>query len=464
MTDTSTDIIVVGGGISGLSVAYWLKKMGYSVTLLEREAVAGGYVRSDCVEGYLIEAGPNSTLNQYPEVDELCGDLGLEAERMEGNRDSRRRYLVRRGGLIPLPMGVWSLLTSELWSLGGKVRLLREPFVKRGTDREESVGSFFERRLGREMVDYGIDPFVSGVYAGDPERLCMRSTFPRAYAMERRYGSLLKGALLRGLKGEKREYKGRTFSFKGGMGRLTEALSERLGDSLWTGWRVEEIDYRLGKSSRFRVSGIRDCLTVHCEGEVLILATPAQPAARLVYAFSPPLSDLLQGITYAPIAFVFLGFDRQAVVHPLDGFGCLIPSCEGFELLGSLWNSTLFPNRAPEGCVALTNFLGGARRPKILNSADGELTQRVVGELDRLLGIKAPPRFVRVIRYPEAIPQYSVGHQERLGRMEALLKELPGFFLAGNYLRGVSVADCILQGSLIAKDVDTYFSTGRKNS
>ena len=228
-------IIVAGGGISGLSTAFWLTKMGYSVSLLEKEMTPGGYVKSEYVSGYLIESGPNSLMDQYPEVRELCSALGLDDERIEGNSDSKKRYLVKNGRLCAVPLGIGAFMASSLWSVSGKARILGEPFVKKRSEKEESVASFFGRRIGKELVEYGIDPFVSGIYAGDPNLLCIRSTFPRVFALEQYYGSLLKGVFLKGLR-EKKKYKGKLFSFRKGLGRLTQGLWEHLKESVKTGW------------------------------------------------------------------------------------------------------------------------------------------------------------------------------------------------------------------------------------
>jgi len=456
MNVSQKTVIVVGGGISGLSIAYGLKKLGHSVRLLEKEKGVGGFVKSDFHEGYLVEAGPNSTLDQHEEVQALCSDLGLDKRRIQGNPVSKKRYLVKNGKLVSVPLGVGAFLKTDLWSRRGKIRILKEPFVKKGEAKDESVASFFERRLGREMVEYGVDPFVSGIYAGDPYGLSVQSTFPRLVHLEREYGSLLKGVLFKGNKNKKKPRKG-LFSFKNGMGELTQGLAHWLGGSIQTGWDVKEFGYRKNPP-RITVKGVSNHQGVACDGHALVLAAPAYWTSHLIHPLSVSLSEQLKSIHYAPIALVFLGYDRTAIRHPLDGFGCLIPSREGFELLGSLWNSTIFPGRAPEGCVATTNFLGGARKPGILEASDKNLIDIVIQELNQLIGIQKPPQFSKVIRYPKAIPQYQLGYPEKITRIEKLLEDFPGVFLGGNYLKGVSVADCILNGLHLSKKVDAFFA------
>lgn len=454
-------IIVAGGGISGLSTAFWLIKMGYSVSLLEKESTPGGYVQSEYDSGYLIESGPNSLMDQYPEVRELCSDLGLNDERIEGNSDSKKRYLVKNGRLCSVPLGLGAFIASSLWSVSGKARILGEPFVKKSSGQEESVASFFERRIGKELVEYGLDPFVSGIYAGDPSLLCVQSTFPRAFALEQNYGSLLKGIFLKGFR-EKKKYRGKLFSFRKGLGRLTQGLWEHLKESIKTGWEVKGLQGSMTSFPRVSVKGKWRDQDVVEEGDALIMAIPSYVSSSMIVSHSHPLSELLKEIPYAPLVVVYLGFDQSSVEHPMDGFGCLIPHCEGFELLGSLWNSTLFSDRAPEGCVSMTNFLGGTRKSYVLDYSDERLIAVVLKELRTLMGIKASPRFTKVVRYPKAIPQYHLGHQDKLRRMASFLKDFPWLYLTGNYLRGVSVPDCIQQSAQTARQVDSYFTAGTK--
>ncbi len=463
MNVSQKKVIIIGGGISGLSVGYWLHKLGFSVNVLEKEKEVGGYVKSHLYEGYLVESGPNSTLNQYPEVRELCKDIGLEDEQVEGNPSSKKRYLVKNGKLIPLPMGVGQFINSPLWSLAGKMRIFKEPFVKRGGEEDESIESFFERRLGKEIVDYGLDPLVSGIYAGDPRELSIQSTFPRIHGLEQTYGSLIKGAIWKSLAETKKGPKGKIFSFKNGMGQMSKALEKKLNGSVKLEWEVKGFSYHPDSSPRVTVRGQYNGEKVSCDGDALILSTPAFFTADLFLPFSSALSNCLQKIFYAPICMVYLGLDRKAIEHPLDGFGCLIPEREGFELLGSLWNSTLFPNRSPQGFISMTNFLGGSRKPGVLDYPDERVKQVVLKELKHLVGLKGIPHFVKIIRYPRAIPQYQMGHKDRISQMEELLKPFPGIFLSGNYLRGVSVADCIQQGFQLAKKVGVFFQTDPVN-
>ncbi len=449
-------IVVVGGGISGLAAAYGLMKEGFDVTVLEKGKRGGGSIRTGMEEGFLYEYGPNSTMNSNDEIDSLCRDLGLENERIFGSERSKRRYILRGGRLHPLPAGIFDFLTTQLWSAKAKLRLLVEPFIGRNRGGEECVAHFVSRRIGRELLDYAIDPFVSGVYAGDPERLSLKSTFPKMDELERRYGSLIIGAVAKAVKGGGgRERKKGLFSFRKGMETLPRTLVQVLGSRFRSGVEVEG----LGRKGDVYVLTLAGGGKV--EADEVILSAPAYEVARILSDVAPEAAEDLAGIEYAPVAVVYVGFRREDVSHPLDGFGCLFPRKEGRRVLGSLWSSSLFPGRAPEGMVSLTNFIGGAGRGEIVELSDGKLLRLVLEDLKDVLGLKGDPAFVRIIRHRRAIPQYNLGHGGRLERIEAALETLPGIHLLGNYLQGVSVADCVMNGTKKALEITEGFP-GRK--
>ncbi|MBE9536327.1 MAG: protoporphyrinogen oxidase [Proteobacteria bacterium] len=439
-------IVVIGGGISGLSCAYRLMKAGADVVLLEKESCGGGVIRTGKKDGYLFECGPNSTMNSNDEIDSLCKELGIDGDRVFGNESSKKRYVIRNGRPIPLPMGLKSLLTTDLWSLGGKLRLLKEPFVSRyRSDGEESVADFVARRIGRELLDYALDPFVSGVYAGDPEKLELKSTFPKMDALEREHGSLILGAIKNALKGgNKSERRKGIFSFKDGMSTLPDAITKALGDRFRGGSDVTAIEKH------------EDKYLVHLKGgetveaDKLVLSAPSHVGAKMISKLAPEAAKELKNIEYAPIAVVYAGFNSSDVAHPLDGFGCLIPKKEGCKLLGSLWSSTLFPGRAPEGKVSLSCFIGGARNRGIVNQSDDEVLAEVLADLKTLLGVDGSPVFTNIVRYDRSIPQYTLGHSARMANIERALQPFPGLHLLGNYLKGISVADCVKNGTQMA--------------
>ena len=444
----SKKVAVIGGGISGLSAAYRLMKDGVDVVLFEKNERAGGAIRTGKEDGYLFEYGPNSTMNSNDEIDSLCKELGLEDERIFGSEHSKKRYVGRGGRLWPLPMGPIDFLKTRLWSMGGKLRLFKEPFVGLNKGVNESVADFVSRRIGREMLDYALDPFVSGVYAGDPSRLELKSTFPKMAALESEHGSLIVGGLKKAFDKKNRSHRKKgIFSFKGGMAALAEAIQASLGDRFKGGSEVKKIS-REGEGYRIELAG---------DGAVdvdeVIITSPAYVIADMIRELSSGASELLAAIEYAPIAIVYLGFNREDVSHPLDGFGCLIAGKEKRKLLGSLWSSSLFPERAPEGMVSLTCFTGGARNRDMMDSSDDEMLAHVLSDLDGYVGIKGKPSFVRIFRHTMAIPQYNMGHGKRLEKLEAALEEFKGLHLLGNYLKGVSVADCVKNGTELANRI-----------
>lgn len=459
-------VLIIGGGISGLTVAYWLHKSGIDVTVLEREARPGGSIRTEREKGYLIECGPNSTLDLYREVDDLCEGLGIMGEKIFADRVAGNRYVLRDGRLRPLPMGPLQFLTTNLWSLRGKLRLIGEPFIPgyKGS-AEETIAQFVIRRAGQEFLDYAIDPFVTGVFAGDPYRLSLKSCFPKMYSLEQEYGSLVRGALFgKRNKGEPKR-KMRLFSFKDGLETLPATISGILGDRLKCGFNVTVVKRDAStfpEQSRrgggdFEVIAEKDGQAEAFRADKIVLATPAWVTAKIIHPLSERIAEDLMAIEYIPVVIIYTGFDRRSVKNPLDGFGFLIPSKEsrqrGYSLLGSIWSSAIFPGRAPEGKAAFTNIIGGARNRDILEYSDQELIEMTLKDLRDILAIEEKPDFLRIVQQPRAIPQYTLGHQDQISAIEKGLQEIPGLYLAGNYINGVSVGHCIGEATKLAKKI-----------
>ncbi|MBF0110729.1 MAG: protoporphyrinogen oxidase [Magnetococcales bacterium] len=445
--------IIVGGGISGLSLAFFLERKGVAVTLVERTGRTGGVIRTSRSAGFLVEHGPNSTMHKPGDESDALGRLmdALGLLPRIANPAAGRRYVQKMGRLLPLPGSPSEFLKTPLFSLRGKLGLLREPFRSRG-DAEESIARFVTRRLGAEFLDWAIDPFISGVYAGDPDVLSVRAAVPRIHALEERYGSLIRGAIALGRQGRVGGMpRGRLISFDDGMERLVTAVQAHLHRAASNAVRcitgVEGIRIVPLGGGQWEVRGANDFSVV---GEGVFLAVPACDAAPLVAPLSEAATLELQGIRHAPVVSMALGFDRGGIGHPLDGFGYLIPRREGMDLLGCLFSSTLFPGRADEGTALLTAFAGGMRHPEVVALADEPLTQRVVAGLARALAIGASPRFVAVTRYQAAIAQYEMGHLQRVARISRLLDGWPGLYLCGNFIGGVSVADRIRNSERLA--------------
>jgi oxygen-dependent protoporphyrinogen oxidase len=430
-------------------VAYALHRAGISFRLIESAPTVGGMIRSERVDGFLIEHGPNSALNASVDVEHVIDDLGLLPDRVFAAPTSRKRYLVKHNHLVPIPIGPVDFLRTSLWSGRAKARLLIEPFAAAPHGGEESIASFVSRRLGPEFLEYAVDPFVSGVYAGDPWRLSVQATFPKLAALERNHGGLIRGAIagIRKPRAPRPNQRG-IYSFRDGLGQLPAAISARLGESLWCGARATEL---ARQGSGFRVEVDRGHERAAVDADQVVIATPADAAATLTRPFDAGLADELAAIEYAPVAVVATAFTRATVQHPLDGFGCLVPRLERRAILGSLWNSSLFPSRAPDGMVLLSNFVGGARHADLVDRSDEELTRLVAEDLERLLGVTGLPTWTRIIRYRRAIPQYVIGHAARVERIEQAIARIPGLSLVGNYLRGVAVGDCLEKGLTLGR-------------
>jgi oxygen-dependent protoporphyrinogen oxidase len=438
MGDEPLDVAVVGAGISGLTAAFWLALAGRRVTVVEASGYLGGAIVTHREAGFVFELGPNTVLENRPEVGELIRDAGPEGEKIEARPAAGKRFLWKGDALRALPGGPPGFLRTPLFSLRAKLRLFAEPFLPRAPeDAEESIAGFVRRRLGSELLDYAVGPFVSGVYAGDPERLSVRWATRRIWELERQHGSLIRGALAR-RKGPAPG--GAMISFTAGLDTLPRRLAERIGaapgGSVHTGIRVRRVSrgedgFRLDLGDR-EVAAHR-----------VVLATPAEVTAELLEEVSDGRSRALAEIPYAPVAVVGLGARREDVEHPLDGFGFLAPRVESLRILGCLFPSSLFPGRAPESCVALSAFLGGRTDPGALELHDDDLLGLVRQELGRALGLRGEPKVTVLRRWPRAIPQYELGHGRFIELSKALERDLPGLHIGGNFLYGISVPDCI---------------------
>ncbi len=458
-------VVVIGGGISGLATAWWLHKASIDVIVLEREGELGGTMQTVRDRGWLVETGPTSALETTPLFKMLFADLGLTEEVLYPGEVGNNRYILRNGSLHALPMSPPAFLKSQLWTIPGKLRLLKEPFVGRARE-EETIAQFVERRLGKEFLDYAINPFVAGVYAGNPEQLSVRAAFPKLYALEKNYGGLIKG-MLRGRRerknrAEQSKDRARMFAFKRGMQTLPLALGNALKKSIVTDVNVQRIVAIQKKGpTTFEISGTRKGKKFKRSADAVITAIPASATSKLLAPMDGTLASSLEKIYYPPVVEVFLGFKSSDIRRPLDGFGFLVPANEHRKILGTIWSSSLFSGRAPDGHVALTTFVGGSRQPELTEESDERLVDIVSNELSSIIGVDGRPMYRKLARWKRAIPQYNLGHLEIVRRMEEFETQHPGLFISGNFRGGIAVGDCVINSERTALRVQEYLKNHR---
>ena len=457
-------LVVIGGGITGLAAAHRAVELArergvaLDLTLIEARERLGGTIASERVDGFLVEAGPDSFLSEKPWALALCRRLGVE-DRLVRTDDRFRKVFVWFGGrLHPLPDGFQLLaptamrpfVTSSLFSLPGKLRMALDLVLPRGHADDESLGAFVRRRLGAEALERVAQPLVAGIYTADPDDLSLAATMPRFLEVERRDRSIILGlrrALARApLPGTSGARWSLFVTFAGGMEELVSTLAARLpAGATVLKQRVSALE-RVGEGWRVKTAegGAFDA-------ERVILATEAHATARLVRYLDPSLANLLGEIPYSSAATISLGYRRADVPHPLDGFGFVVPRSEGKALLAGTFSSVKYPGRAPAGHVLLRGFLGGMLNAAILTEDDGALVSRARAELREALGITAEPVLTRLHRWPASMPQYRVGHLARAEAIEHAAAALPGLALAGAAYRGVGIADCVRSGEAAAE-------------
>ncbi|HET7601092.1 MAG TPA: protoporphyrinogen oxidase [Gemmatimonadales bacterium] len=441
---------VVGGGVAGLAAARRLGELGVDVTVYEASHRPGGVVRSERSGDWLAEYGPNTIADPDAELERLFDGLGLAERWTPASPAARNRYILRRGRLVPLPLSPPQLLTTRLFSVRGKAAILREPFRhSRARPQDESVADFVRRRFGGEALDYAAAPFVGGVHAGDAELLSARHAFPRLVALESEYGSVLRGVArsARRRRASGKAPGSRLGSFPDGLGELPAALARALGSRLRLRAPVRAVTRVGGGWSVATDDAAQDHAAV-------VWAAPAHALARVTLECEgSELVRELARLPYAPVAVLALGFRREAVRHPLDGFGVLLPPVEGRRCLGVLFSSTLFPNRAPPDHALLTVFIGGARHPAAAALEPPALEALAMEELAPILHLRSDAVWRHHVRWPRAIPQYVLGHARMLEAMSALEGRNPGLALAGAYREGIALTDALRSGLRAAERI-----------
>jgi oxygen-dependent protoporphyrinogen oxidase len=435
MTEERRDAIVVGAGVSGLMAAWTLRRAGLDVAVLEAGERVGGSIRTLRRDGWLFELGPNTVLERPP-LPEVLEELGIAEEALRVPLREKSRFVYRGGRLHPVPRGPGQLVGTRLFSWRAKLALLAEPWRRARAAGEETIAELVRRRLSPEWLETLVGPFVSGIYAGDPERLSARWTLGHLVELEARHGSLIRG-LLRSRGGGTPSPR-TMISFPDGLVRLVETLAAGAGD-VRTGCRVEAVDQ---DDDGFRLETAERSL----RAPRVVMAAPAGAAATLLERLTAGESAILARLSYAPLAVVGLGFPPGALASPPAGTGFLVPRGQGPRILGCLCSSNLFPGRAPGQGIALTLFLGGALDPEIVAADDATLVRQAIEDVDRVLGVRVDPVVRLVQRWPEAIPQYEVGHGFLLDAVERWTSGAPGLALCGSYLRGVALPDALASG------------------
>lgn len=449
--------VVIGGGLSGLAAAWLIQEdaaaagLPLEVVLCEAGDQAGGKIGTIAENGFVCEIGPNGFLDSKPFALQLVERMGMTPNLLRSNDAARKRFIFTGGRLMQLPEDPMAFLQSEMISIRGKLRIAAEYLVpqKKKGDADETLADFVRRRLGAEALEKLIDPMASGIFAGDPENMSLAACFPKIVYLEETYGGLLKGMLglrkaaaARGQAGPASAGPGGALmSFRRGLGELIDGLVERLKTPMLTGAEVASVAAD-GDGYRVSFADGRPAMAA----DAVVLAVPAYDAARILAGLDAPLAASIGAIDYTTMGVVHLGYPDRSLRKPLDGFGFLIPHSEGRRILGNLWASSIFEGRAPDGHVMLTVMMGGAHDPTMPLRPEEELVAIAREELQFMLGISDPPVFSRVIRWAKAIPQYHLGHPERVSSFERRIAEHRGLFLTGNAFRGVSMHDCVAAG------------------
>ena len=451
-------VAIIGAGITGLTAAFYLKRKGIPVTVYEASGRVGGVIQSIRKDGYLAEFGPNTILETSPKITQLVRDAGLESRRLYSAPEAEARYIIRdrQPMAMPSPLGFFM---TKLFSAKAKLAVLREPFVPARRDgKEESVAEFVLRRLNREFLDHAIDALVAGVYAGDPYKLSLPQAFPRLAELESRYGSLIKGQIFgareRKRRAEIAKDRAPKFSFDEGLQVLPDTLRGQLADAVRLNTSVTKLKQTANGWILTLCENSGETLAEH--SAVIYCGTAYKLAELKLESRAARNLPSFSEIRYPPVASVVLGFRRGDVKHPCEGYGMLIPKVEGFKILGTIFSSSLFTNRAPTGHILLTSYVGGERQPELALLPPDKLIAMTREDLRVLLGVNGEPTFRHTVLYPKAIPQYNIGYGRYREWMNKIENKAAGLFFAGHYRDGVSLGDSIVSGCNITERVGKF--------
>ena len=464
-------IVIIGAGIAGLSATYYLSKLArqggqqLEIILLEKEGRLGGSLLTEQADGFLMEGGPDCFISEKPWALQLCRDLGLEQEVIGTNQQLRRTFILLKGRLHEIPEGfmllaptsLWPFIKSSLFSLPGKARMGLDLILPRKkSDREESLAAFVLRRLGREALERIAEPLVAGIHAGDPETMSLKNTFPRFIDLEQGHRSIIWGMYQRKKQFALQQSRYTMFlTLKQGMEGMSSALKKALPTGIISlGQEVIAIEKMTAKPSqkaRYRLQ--RRGKKKAMEADAVILATPAFVTAKLLRSITADICQLLATIPYCSTATINLAYERSQIGHPLDGYGFVVPRVEKRSIMAATFSSVKFAGRAPQGQVLLRSFVGGAKNEEIVSWEDSKLLAAVQGDMEEILKITGAPLMTLLYRWHKSMPQYTLGHEERLSGIEQGLAKHPGLFVTGSAYRGIGISDCVHEAELTAHKI-----------
>lgn len=451
MKTLQADIVIIGAGLTGLTMAYYLKKAGMNVIVLDKKNKVGGVIQTCCEDGFTYEAGPNTGVISSPELVQLFRDLNLQFE--VPGAASKQRWIWKKGQWHALPSGLMSAITTPLFTLKDKINILGEPFRKRGNIPEETVAALVRRRMGRSFLTYAVDPFISGIYAGDPSTLVTRYALPKLYALEQQYGSFVKGAVKKSKLPKSEHEKQVTkevFSVRGGLSKLIEALIDNMEEQDFI---LPVTDVRINSEvakylTSFKKGGEDQCIS----SRRVITTVEGMALPSLLPFLSTDVLRQLSDIRYAKVVQVVAGYKHWQGIE-IKAFGGLVPSVEKKDVLGILFPSALFENRAPEGGALLSVFMGGMKRPDIIEKSENEIISMAEKALSEMMQATSKPDLIKVFRYDKAIPQYEKNSGLRFSAIREVEKNYPGLVLAGNVRDGIGMSDRVKQAKTVAEQI-----------
>ncbi len=446
-----TDVVILGAGLTGLSLGFFLKKAGVDFVIIEKEDTTGGVINTVKKDGFIFETGPNTGVLSTTELVELFEGLSDSCTLEKADTSANKRYILKNGKWEPLPSGLISAIKTPLFTFGDKLRILGEPFRKPGIDPDESVARLVRRRLGKSFLDYAVNPFISGVYAGDPEKLITRYALPKLYALEHNYGSFIKGSIAKARQKKTELEKKATrevFSARGGLSNLINALSEKIGaERILSGFNNTIVN---PWASGFTITtGNKESKIVQINAKKVVSTLGGYNLPAVLPFINSGDLENITNLEYAKVVQVSLGYNSW-VGMKLDAFGGLVPEKEKRKILGILFPSAIFGDRAPQSGALLSVFLGGMRDPELIDKNDNEITDIVLEEIRKTLNSQKSPDLLRISRYRHAIPQYGKDSGERLESIKRIEASNPGLILAGNIRDGIGMADRVKQAKAIA--------------